>query len=311
MAKIVIALGGNALGNSASEQLTKAKFAAKAIVDLIAKGHQVTIAHGNGPQVGQIRSAFEDGVKANEAGDVMPFPECVAMSQGYIGYHLQQAIGAELASRNLGEVPVVTLLTQVVVAADDPAFEEPSKPIGSYFTETQAKQLMAETGDVYHEDAGRGWRRVIASPKPVDIYEKQSLKTLVDAGQVVIACGGGGVPIISDGTSYHGVDAVIDKDFAAAKMASLVDADLFVILTAVDHVYVNFGKEDQEKLTKATVAQMKDYIEDGQFAAGSMLPKVQAAIDFAETKAGRRAIIASLENATEAIDGLSGTVISL
>lgn len=215
MSKIVIALGGNALGNSSKEQLAKAQTAAKSIVDLIEQGHQVVIAHGNGPQVGKIRLAFEETSQSPE--DVVPFPECTAMSQGYIGYHLQQAIDEELVARNLGEQPVVTLITQVVVDPKDPAFTKPTKPIGGYYDEETAKQLMAETGNVYQEDAGRGWRRVVPSPKPIDIYEKVSLRTLVDAGQIVIACGGGGVPIAYDGPVYHGVDAVIDKDFAAAK----------------------------------------------------------------------------------------------
>ena len=289
MSKIVIALGGNALGNSSKEQLAKAQTAAKSIVDLIEQGHQVVIAHGNGPQVGKIR---------------------LAMSQGYIGYHLQQAIDEELVARNLGEQPVVTLITQVVVDPKDPAFTKPTKPIGGYYDEETAKQLMAETGNVYQEDAGRGWRRVVPSPKPVDIYEKVSLRTLVDAGQIVIACGGGGVPIAYDGPVYHGVDAVIDKDFAAAKMAELIEADVFVVLTAVEHVFVNFGQANQQALTDVTVTAMQQYIEENQFAPGSMLPKVEAAISFAESKPNRQAIIGLLELASEAIKGESGTRIT-
>ena len=309
MSKIVIALGGNALGNSANEQLTKAELAAKSIADLITAGHHVVIAHGNGPQVGKIRLAFEETSQKPE--DTMPFPECTAMSQGYIGYHLQQAIDEELVSRGLTDIPVVSMLTQVVVDPKDPAFSNPTKPIGGYYSEEEAKKLMAETGDVYVEDAGRGWRRVVPSPKPVDIYEKISLQTLVDAGQVVIACGGGGIPVIYEGTRYKGVDAVIDKDFAAAKMAALIDADVFIILTAVDHVFVNFGKPEQEALETTSVADMKQYISEDQFAPGSMLPKVEAAIDFAESKAGRRAIIASLEKASETLDGNSGTTVQM
>lgn len=309
MSKIVIALGGNALGNSANEQLTKAELAAKSIADLITAGHHVVIAHGNGPQVGKIRLAFEETSQKPE--DTMPFPECTAMSQGYIGYHLQQAIDEELVSRGLIDIPVVSMLTQVVVDPKDPAFSNPTKPIGGYYSEEEAKKLMAETGDVYVEDAGRGWRRVVPSPKPVDIYEKISLQTLVDAGQVVIACGGGGIPVIYEGTRYKGVDAVIDKDFAAAKMAALIDADVFIILTAVDHVFVNFGKPDQKALETTSVADMKQYISEDQFAPGSMLPKVEAAIDFAESKAGRRAIIASLEKASETLDGNGGTTVQM
>ena len=309
MSKIVIALGGNALGNSANEQLTKAELAAKSIADLITAGHHVVIAHGNGPQVGKIRLAFEETSQKPE--DTMPFPECTAMRQGYFGYHLQQAIDEELVSRGLTDIPVVSMLTQVVVDPKDPAFSNPTKPIGGYYSEEEAKKLMAETGDVYVEDAGRGWRRVVPSPKPVDIYEKISLQTLVDAGQVVIACGGGGIPVIYEGTRYKGVDAVIDKDFAAAKMAALIDADVFIILTAVDHVFVNFGKPDQKALETTSVADMKQYISEDQFAPGSMLPKVEAAIDFAESKAGRRAIIASLEKASETLDGNSGTTVQM
>lgn len=309
MSKIVIALGGNALGNSANEQLTKAELAAKSIANLISDGHQVVIAHGNGPQVGKIRLAFEETSKTPE--DTMPFPECTAMSQGYIGYHLQQAIDEELVVRGLADIPVVSMLTQVVVDPEDPAFANPTKPIGGYYSETEAQKLMAESDDSYVEDAGRGWRRVVPSPKPMDIYEKISLKTLVDAGQVVIACGGGGIPVIYQGSRYKGVDAVIDKDFAAAKMAALIDADVFIILTAVDHVFVNFGKENQQALENTSVADMKKYIAEDQFAPGSMLPKVEAAIDFAESKAGRRAINASLEKASETLGGNSGTTVQM
>lgn len=309
MSKIVIALGGNALGNSANEQLSKAELAAQSIADLITAGHHVVIAHGNGPQVGKIRLAFEEASKTAE--DTMPFPECTAMSQGYIGYHLQQAIDEELVSRGLGDIPVVSMLTQVVVDPNDSAFSHPTKPIGGYYSAEEAKKMMDQTDDVYVEDAGRGWRRVVPSPKPVDIYEKISLQTLVDAGQVVIACGGGGIPVIYEGTRYKGVDAVIDKDFAAAKMAALIDADVFIILTAVDHVFVNFGKPDQTALETTSVAEMKRYINEDQFAPGSMLPKVEAAIDFAESKAGRQSIIASLEQASAAVKGTSETKVQL
>ena len=309
MSKIVIALGGNALGNSANDLLTKAELAAKSIADLITAGHHVVIAHGNGPQVGKIRLAFEETSQKPE--DTMPFPECTAWSQGYIGFHLQQAIDEELVSRGMSDIPVVSMLTQVVVDPNDPAFSNPTKPIGGYYSEEEAKKLMEETEDVYVEDAGRGWRRVVPSPKPVDIYEKVSLQTLVDAGQVVIACGGGGIPVVYEGTRYKGVDAVIDKDFAAAKMAALIDADVFIILTAVDHVFVNFGKPEQKALETTSVADMQKYIEEKQFAPGSMLPKVEAAIDFAESKAGRQAIIASLEQASEAVKGNSGTMVQM
>lgn len=305
MAKIVIALGGNALGTSVKEQVEKVALAAKPIAELILSGHEVVIAHGNGPQVGQIRLAFE---KSGEE-PVMPFPECTAMSQGYIGYHLQQAIDSELVTRGLVDKPVITMLTQVVVDPGDPAFSKPTKPIGGYYDQVTAQRLMEETGDTYIEDSGRGWRRVVPSPKPIDIYEKISLRTLVDAGQVVIACGGGGIPVIQTENGYQGVDAVIDKDFAAAKMAALIDADLFIVLTAVDHVCIDFGTEKQKSLKDETIEQMKKYIEEKQFASGSMLPKVEAAIDFASSKQGRKSIIGSLEKAAFAVKGENGTII--
>ncbi|MGG5373109.1 carbamate kinase [Enterococcus sp. AZ196] len=307
MAKIVVALGGNALGNSAIEQLSRAQLAAKSIVDLIVKGHKVVIAHGNGPQVGQIRLAFETSGEK----EVMPLAECIAMSQGYIGYHLQQAIDEELESRGIKDVPVISMLTQVVVAADDPVFQCPTKPIGGYYSEEEAKRLMAETNISYQEDSGRGWRRVVPSPKPIDIYEKNSLQTLVNAGQVVIACGGGGIPVVYHGTKYAGVDAVIDKDFAASKMATLIEADVFVILTAVDYVYVNFGKENQKALKEVSLAQMQQYIAENQFPAGSMLPKVEAACEFVSSGKKKTAIIANLEQVAQAITAETGTIIRL
>ncbi|WP_449260235.1 carbamate kinase [Enterococcus casseliflavus] len=307
MSKIVIALGGNALGDSAYEQLSHAKLAAKSIADMIIDGHHVVVAHGNGPQVGKIRLAFEETSKSQE--DIMPFPECTAMSQGYIGYHLQQAIDEELVSRGWGKIPVVTMLTQVVVDPADPAFTKPTKPIGGYYSEVEARHMMAESEDIYIEDAGRGWRRVVPSPKPVDIYEKISLKTLADAGQVVIACGGGGIPVVYEGNRYKGIDAVIDKDFTAAKMAELIDADIFIILTAVDQVFINYGQDDQQGLATVTVAEMETYIDQNQFAPGSMLPKVEAAIDFTKSKAGRKSIISSLEKSSIAVKGLDGTLI--
>ncbi|MDR3242181.1 MAG: carbamate kinase [Lactobacillaceae bacterium] len=306
MAKIVVALGGNALGNTVEEQLKKAKGSAKSIADLIVAGHQVVIVHGNGPQVGKIRLAFE---KADEGKDIMPFPECTAMSQGYIGYHLQQTIDEELVARGVNDVPVITILMQVIVDPTDPAFANPTKPIGGYYDEENAKKLMQETSNVYKEDAGRGWRRVVPSPKPVDIYEKTSLNTLVAAGEVVIAGGGGGIPIVYKGARYEGVDAVIDKDFSASKIAELIDADILIILTAVENVCVNFGQENQQSLEHVSIAEMQKYIAEDQFAPGSMLPKVEAGIQFVQAKQGRKAIIASLELAGKAIQGESGTVI--
>ncbi|MDR0626520.1 MAG: carbamate kinase [Bifidobacteriaceae bacterium] len=308
MSKIVVALGGNALGDNAEQQLGRAMTASKAIADLIEAGNQLVVAHGNGPQVGQIRLAFEE---ASRLGSVpaVPLAECTAMSQGYIGYHLQQAIDEELVARGHEAIPVVAMLTQVVVDPDDPAFAKPSKPIGAFFDEETARGLRRDTGDTYVEDAGRGWRRVVPSPRPVDIYEKMTLRTLIEDGQVVIACGGGGVPVVYSGTRYHGVDAVVDKDFAAAKLAHLVGADVLLILTAVDHVFVNFNTPSQQALTRCTLAEARAYIDQGQFAKGSMLPKVQAACDFVSGEPGRTAIIGSLESALAAVNGLSGTAI--
>ena len=309
MAQIVIALGGNALGDTAASQLEKCRFAAKSIVDLYEAGNDLVIAHGNGPQVGQIRLAYENACKQGISASVMPFPECTAMSQGYIGYHLQQSISQELTTRGRGGTPVVTMLTQVIVDENDPAFQNPTKPVGGFYDEATAKALMEQTGDKYVEDAGRGWRRVVPSPKPVDIYEKTSLKALMDTKHIVIACGGGGIPVVYRGNRLEGVDAVIDKDFAAATMASIINADMFVILTAVDRIALNFNKPDQQELVEITVAEAEKYITEGHFAPGSMLPKVQAACQFASGGTNRRAIVASLEKAAQALKGESGTIV--
>ncbi|MDD7339822.1 MAG: carbamate kinase [Eubacteriales bacterium] len=298
--KVVVALGGNALGKTCAEQKELVKKTAKPIVDLIEQGNDVTIAHGNGPQVGLINNAFK--------GD-MPFAECGAMSQGYIGYHLQNAIKAELKRRGIKK-NVATVITQVLVDKDDKAFQNPTKPIGLFYTKEEADKLMAATGDTYVEDAGRGYRKVIASPKPIDVVEKDLIGHLIEAGDVVITVGGGGIPVIADGEDYKGVAAVIDKDFASEKLAEIVDADQLIILTAVEKVAINFGKENQEELNKVTVDEMKKYSEEGHFAKGSMLPKVEAAIMFAESKPGRVSLITSLEKAGEGIEGKTGTIIS-
>jgi carbamate kinase len=262
--------------------------------------HHVVIAHGNGPQVGRIREGLPE----------MPFAEATAMSQGYIGYHLQQSIDEEMIARGRGRTAVITMLTQVVVDENDPAFLNPTKPVGRFFSETEAKALAESTGAIYKEDAGRGWRRMVASPVPIDIYEKVSLKTLLDAGQVVIACGGGGIPVVYRGTRYDGVDAVIDKDFAAAKLAQLVDAEILLILTAVDHVLINFNKPNERAIKRMNVSEAEEFIEQGHFAAGSMLPKVKAACMFVYGRQDRKAIIASLGQAAASIEGKSGTVIT-
>jgi len=306
MAKIVIALGGNALGNTPAEQLELVTGTAKPIVDLIAQGNQVIIAHGNGPQVGMINLGMSSAAEAGAIKAAMPFPECGAMSQGYIGFHLQNAINNELTARGMS-IPVGTLVTQVLVDENDPAFQKPTKPIGAFYTKEAAEKITAEKGYTMVEDAGRGYRQVVPSPKPVDVIEKEMVNTLVDAGHVVITVGGGGIPVIRKDGKLIGTPAVIDKDFASAKLAELVKADQLVILTAVERVCINFGKPEQKSLEVMTVAEAEQYCAEGHFAPGSMLPKVQAAMGFA--KAGGEAIIASLEKAADALKGESGTKI--
>ena len=304
MKKIVIALGGNALGNTPAEQLELVRQTAKPIVDLIEEGNQVVIAHGNGPQVGMINLGMSTAAEAGAIKSDMPFPECGAMSQGYIGYHLQNSIANELAARGIQKT-VGTLVTQVLVDEADPAFQKPSKPVGAFYDKETADKIAAERGYTMGEDAGRGWRQVVPSPKPVDVVEKDMVNTLVDSGYVVITVGGGGIPVVKKDGRLVGTPAVIDKDFASAKLAELIGADMLVILTAVDRVAINWGKPDQKALAEMTVDEAEKYCGEGHFAPGSMLPKVQAAMSFA--KAGGTAIIASLENAAAALRGESGT----
>ncbi len=304
MKKLVIALGGNALGNTPYEQLELVTKTAKPIVDLIEAGNQVVIAHGNGPQVGMINLAMSTAAAAKAIKSDMPFPECGAMSQGYIGYHLQNSIQNELKARGI-EKSVATVVTQVLVDEQDPAFSHPTKPIGAFYSKEEAEKIAAEKGYTMIEDAGRGYRQVVPSPKPVDVVEKDMVNTLIDAGHVVITVGGGGIPVIEKDGHLLGVPAVIDKDFASAKLAELVHADALVILTAVDRVAINWGKPDQKSLERMTCAEAEQYCKEGHFAPGSMLPKVQAAMSFAKT--GGEAIIASLENAAAALRGESGT----
>ena len=304
MKKLVIALGGNALGNTPYEQLELVTKTAQPIVDLIEAGNQVVIAHGNGPQVGMINLAMSTAANAKAIKSDMPFPECGAMSQGYIGYHLQNSIQNELRARGLKK-SVATVVTQVLVDEADPAFSHPSKPIGAFYSKEEAEKIAAEKGYTMVEDAGRGYRQVVPSPKPVDVIEKDMVNTLIDAGHVVITVGGGGIPVVERDGKLFGVPAVIDKDFASAKLAELVKADALVILTAVDRVSINWGKPDQTALETMTCAEAEQYCKEGHFAPGSMLPKVQAAMSFART--GGEAIIASLENAAAALRGESGT----
>jgi len=304
MKKIVIALGGNALGNSPLEQKSAAKHSAKVIADLIAEGHQVVISHGNGPQVGMIESAMSN----SPASAQVSMAACVAMSQAYIGFDLQNCLREELCGRRI-QRPVTSIITQVRVNSGDIAFDNPTKPIGSFMTRKQAETAEAAGWRVV-EDSGRGYRRVVASPRPVDIVEMDAINALVNAGQVVIACGGGGIPVVEEGSALLGVNAVVDKDFASAKLAQLIDADCLVILTAVEKVAVNFGKENQKWISKMSIEEARGYIQEGHFAAGSMLPKVQAAIEFASSKKGRYALVTLLEKAEQGIRGETGTIIT-
>lgn len=307
--RIVIALGGNALGKNLSEQMAAVKNTARAIADLIADGHQVVIAHGNGPQVGMIQNAFAAYHRQEPASDVMPLSMCVAMSQGYIGYDLQNALKEELLDRGI-QTGVATVLTQVVVDREDPAFQNPTKPIGPFLTREEAEALAREKGYQVAEDAGRGWRRVVASPQPLAVVELSTIQALVNAGMVAIACGGGGIPVFAQERHHlKGAPAVIDKDLASELLAELLDADMLIILTAVEKVAVNFGKPSQQWLDRMTPAEALAYAEEGQFAPGSMLPKVQAAVKFAQSKPGRAALITLLERARDGIAGATGTVI--
>ncbi|EPK7358590.1 carbamate kinase [Kluyvera ascorbata] len=305
--KIVLALGGNALGDDLAGQMKAVKQTAQAIVDLIAQGHQVVVTHGNGPQVGMINLAFEAAAKTEAHTPMLPMSVCVALSQGYIGYDLQNALREELLSRNM-PVPVATIITQVVVDGNDSAFSNPTKPIGSFFSKEEAEQLTRK-GYTLKEDAGRGYRRVVASPMPVDIVEKETVKTLMDAHHVVITAGGGGIPVIREGNHLRGASAVIDKDWASARLAAMIDADMLIILTAVEKVAINFGKPNEQWLDKLTLGDAERFIAEGHFAKGSMLPKVEAAASFARSRPGRKALITVLSKAKEGIEGKTGTVI--
>ena len=305
--KVVIALGGNALGKDVEEQKEAVAKTAKVIVDLAQQGLDIIVTHGNGPQVGMIQNAMDNLVVMHENYKQVPLPTSVAMSQGYIGIDLQNAIKYELYSRNI-EGKVSTILSQVEVDKNDPAFENPTKPIGRFLTKEEAEENEAN-GVRRMEDAGRGYRVVVASPMPQRIRELETIKTLVNAGHIVITCGGGGIPVISENGKLVGVNAVIDKDNASSLLAAQLGADYLVILTAVEKVAINFGKENQEWLSDLTVEQAKEYIAEEQFAKGSMLPKIEAAIRFAESGEGRRTLITLLDKAAEGIAGKTGTVI--
>ena len=307
--RIVLALGGNALGNNLPEQMIAVKKTASAIVDLIEEGDDLVIAHGNGPQVGMIQKAMTELTRANPAKYITcPLSVCVAMSQGYIGYDLQNALREELLDRGI-DIGCATVLTQVEVDPDDPAFKHPTKPIGAFMTKEEADKLVRERDYEVMEDAGRGYRRVVASPRPVSIVEIDTIRALVETNHVVVACGGGGIPVFRTvGHHLKGAAAVIDKDFAAEKLAEQLDADVLIILTAVEKVAIHFGKPNEEWLAKMTPEEARKYMAAGEFAPGSMLPKVQAAVEFVESKPGRRALITLLEKAKDGIAGRTGTL---
>ena len=308
--RIVIALGGNALGNNLPEQMTAVRQTAKAIADLIQEGHEVILSHGNGPQVGMIQKAMQELTRSDPEKYIpCPLSVCVAMSQGYIGYDLQNALREELLDRDI-QKGVATVLTQVEVDRSDPAFQNPTKPIGAFMTKEEADRMVAERGYTVMEDAGRGYRRVVASPKPKSIVEIQSIRDMAAAGLVVVACGGGGIPVYAtQGHHLKGAPAVIDKDFASCVLAQQVQADTLIILTAVEKVAINFGKPDQKWLDTLTPEEAEVYMGQGHFAPGSMLPKVQAAEEFARSAPGRSALITLLEKAKDGVAGKTGTVI--
>lgn len=306
--RIVLALGGNALGNNLPEQMAAVKKTASAIADLIEEGNELVIVHGNGPQVGMIQNAMTELVRSDPQRYIpCPLSVCVAMSQGYIGYDLQNALREELLDRGIDQ-GVATVLTQVEVDPEDPAFADPTKPIGAFMTEEEARQLVEERAYTVREDAGRGWRRMVASPEPVSIVEIDTIRSLVETNHTVVACGGGGIPVFrTEGHHLKGAAAVIDKDFAAERLAEQLDADCLIILTAVEKVAVNFNRPDVRWLDALTPEQARMYIDQNQFAAGSMLPKVRAALRFVESAPGREALITLLEKAREGIAGKTGT----
>lgn len=307
MSKVVVALGGNALGKSPAEQLELVKNTASSLIGLISAGNEVVISHGNGPQVGQINLGMSYAAEHGQSA-AFPFPECGAMSQGYIGYHLQQSLQNELHKRGMNK-DVATIVTQIVVDPADSAFQNPTKPIGAFYTKEEADSIAEDKGYIFKEDAGRGWRQVVPSPTPKRIVELNSIKTLIEANELVIAGGGGGVPVVETEEGLKGVPAVIDKDRSSALLADNVGADKLIILTAVDYVAINFNKPDQKNLEDISVEEAKKYIDEGQFAAGSMLPKVQACMSFVEGHPEREAIITSLSGLDAALAGQLGTVI--
>ena len=309
MAKIVVALGGNALGKSPQEQLELVKNTAKSLVGLITKGHEIVISHGNGPQVGSINLGLNYAAE-HDQGPAFPFAECGAMSQAYIGYQLQESLQNELHSMGIDK-QVVTLVTQVEVDEGDPAFNSPSKPIGLFYTKEEANRIQQEKGYQFVEDAGRGYRRVVPSPQPISIIELESIKTLVENDTLVIAAGGGGIPVIREQhDSFKGIDAVIDKDKTSALLGADIHCDQLIILTAIDYVYINYHTDQQQALKTTNIDTLKTYIEEEQFAIGSMLPKIESAISFIENNPNGSVLITSLNQLDAALEGKIGTLIT-
>lgn len=308
MKTLVVALGGNALGKTPEEQLNLVKNTAKSIVDLVSKGHNVVVSHGNGPQVGMINLAFDYSHEKGSGTPEMPFPECGAMSQGYIGYHLQQAIQTELKARNINK-NCAAIVTQVEVDKNDPAFNKPEKPVGMFYSKEEAEKIEQEKGYTFTEDSGRGYRRVVPSPKPIKIVELGLIKDLLNSGNIVIAAGGGGIPVIKKENTYEGVPAVIDKDRTSSLLARELNADILLILTTVETVCLKFNTKDQTNIRNINIEEAEKYINDGEFAKGSMLPKVESCIDFVKYNENGLGIITSLECAKEALLDKTGTII--
>lgn len=308
MSRIVIALGGNALGKTPDEQLNLLSNVAKIIVELIKDGNEIVLTHGNGPQVGQIALAMEYASSGEAGTPSMPFPECGSMSQGYIGYHMQQSILNELNRQGIKK-ECVSLVTQVLVDSNDSAFQNPTKPIGMFYSKEKAMEIEKEKHYVFTEDAGRGYRRVVPSPIPKSIIEKNSIIKLLDNGSIVIAVGGGGIPVVKTDEGLKGVEAVIDKDRSGALLGKEINADTFLILTAVEKVCLNYNTDNEVMLDSLTIEEAEEYIKEGHFAKGSMLPKIEACLDFIDNSNDRVAIISSLDKAKDAINGKTGTKI--
>ena len=304
MSRILVSVGGNALGTDFDELVASVGIVAKPIVGLLEAGHEIVICHGNGPQVGMIKSSIDRG-KADHQQPSVPLSEAVAMSQAYIGYHLQNAIQNQLHARGLHKT-VCTLISRAVVDADDPMFQRPTKPIGAFFTAEEAEELR-KAGKTMIEDSGRGYREVVASPMPKDILEKEAILDLVSVGHVVIAGGGGGIPTVCKDNWYKAIDAVIDKDYVSVMLAVEAQCDTLAILTGVEKVAINFNTPNQQDLDELTVADAERYIAEGQFPEGSMLPKIRAALRFTTSGPGRKTLITSLDKLVEGLRGQTGT----